>query len=48
MSETLRERFEREMLIRGYADRTSDAYVSAVRLMVRRTGLQPGEMIRDL
>ena len=41
MSETLRERFEREMLIRGYADRTSDAYVSAVRLMVRRTGLQP-------
>lgn len=47
MAETLRERFEREMLIRGYADRTRDSYVSAVRLMVRRTGLEPPQMTEE-
>lgn len=47
MSETLRERFEREMLIRGYADRTRGSYMSAVELMVRRTGVHPARMTED-
>lgn len=47
MSETLRERFEREMLIRGYADRTRGSYMSAVELMVRRTGVHPAHMTED-
>ena len=47
MSETLRERFEREMLIRGYADRTRASYAANVSLMVRRTGLHPAHMTEE-
>ena len=47
MAETLRDRFEREMTIRGYAASTKKNYMNNVELMVRRLGCHPAKMTRD-
>lgn len=47
MPKALRERFDQEMLVRGYADRTRRSYLDAVTLMVRRTGLEPACMTEE-
>jgi len=40
----LRERYRQELVVRGLAERTVDAYVRAVAQMVDRTGLHPARM----
>jgi site-specific recombinase XerD len=47
MAETLRDRYAREMTIRGYAASTKQNYMGDVELMVRRTGCHPAKMTRD-
>jgi integrase len=47
MADTLRDRFMREMTIRGYAERTKQSYLHNVELMVRRIGLHPSKITRD-
>ena len=47
MADTLRDRFMREMTIRGYAERTKQSYMHNVELMVRRIGLHPSKITRD-
>ena len=47
MNDTLRNRFKREMTIRGYAESSCKNYGSCVELMVGRTGLHPARMTRD-
>ena len=47
MADTLRDRFMREMTIRGYAERTKQRYMHNVELMVRRIGLHPSKITRD-
>ena len=43
----LRDVMAREMRIRGLADRTVEAYVADVRLMLERTGIEPGRMSEE-
>ena len=43
----LRERYRQELVVRGLAERTVDAYVRAVVQMVDRTGLHPARMSED-
>jgi integrase/recombinase XerD len=43
----LRERYRQELVVRGLAARTVDAYVRSVVLMVDRTGLHPARMGAD-
>jgi site-specific recombinase XerD len=44
MADTLRERFRREMVVRGLSEPTQDAYLRDVELLVRRTGKHPAQL----
>ena len=44
MSDTLRDRFQREMIVRGLSERTRKSYGLDVELLVRRTGRHPTQL----
>ena len=44
MKETLRDRFSREMTVRGLSQRTQDSYLLNVTLLVKRTGKHPTKL----
>ena len=44
MKDTLRNRFSREMTVRGLSQRTQDSYLLNVTLLVKRTGKHPGKL----
>lgn len=47
MSDTLRDRFQREMVIRGLSERTQKSYGLNVELLVRRTGKHPTQLTTE-
>ena len=49
MKDTLRNRFSREMTVRGLSQRTQDSYLLNVSLLVKRTGKHPAKLVtKDL
>ena len=47
MIETLRDRFCREMTVRGHSQRTQNSYLLNVRLLVKRTGKHPAKLTTE-